>query len=507
VSRTQRVVEALKASYVSLAVKSALRLFVTPFFLSHLGAELMGMRSFIREFLNYINTVNFGIPTAISALVAKNLKQGKDRGENGKVLKMLRAAGQLQQLIAVIAFFIAIVVAIFLNKIVEGLPPENLQMARVYTLISGFVIALTLSSGLYAAVIKGLQYIAQSTYYNIINTLITTILGVVLVYYGWSLYGLALAALIGVLFFFVLVRRLTARAGIRLQLFKPPLEYGSIRDVLGISGWVFVASIGGMLSLQSSRVILGITPGLGMVAVNKYSLLMALPLILKTQANRFAVLMRPGLTQKYFNDESKNGTIRIITVLLKVYSFLAVSVFIVIWLINGLFVKRWVGQQYYAGDTANLFIALVTSMFIFTFSYKMLLHVKFEFKRRGLTLLVNGVVNIIAALVLVRYYGIRGVIIAGLIGEIFVVLPWIVWPVIRESVGDSSVFNYIRNTFLFPLVLLIFWVIVGVNVHYSPETWPGIIIFLSIIAASFGISGWFYLRNDLKRYNLLRKIL
>ncbi len=504
-SRTKRVIDALKASYVSLAIKSALRIFVTPFFLYHLGAELMGMRSFIREFLNYINTVNFGIPTAISALVAKNIQPGRDPQDNPKILKMLRAAGQLQQLIAVIAFFIAIIVAIFLNKIVEGLPAENLQMARVYTLLTGFVIALTLSSGVYAAVIKGLQYIAQSTYYNIINTLLTTILGVVLVYFGWSLYGLALAALIGVLFFFVLVRRLASRAGIRLQLFRPPLEYGSIRGLLGISGWVFAASIGGMLSLQSSRVILGITPGLGMVAVNKYSLLMALPMIIKTQSNRFAILMRPGLTQKYHNDNANDGASKIISVLLRFYSFISVFVFVFLWQINGVFVKRWVGQQYYAGDTANLLVALATSMFVFTFSYKMLLQVRFEFKRRGLVSLVNGITNFTAALVLVHYYGIRGVIFAVLIGETFIALPWIVMYVIRTTTGGRSVFEFIKDTFLIPLLLLIIWVIIGVNVHYYPNTWFGIILILLIVATSFFISGWFYLRNDLKRYDLLRK--
>ncbi len=93
-SRSQRVLEALGMNYVSMAIRTLIKFFLTPFLLTYLGPELMGFRSFVRGYLNYFQLTDLGVKGAISALVAKDFQPGAPLRR--RLLRTLRAGGQIQ---------------------------------------------------------------------------------------------------------------------------------------------------------------------------------------------------------------------------------------------------------------------------------------------------------------------------------------------------------------------------------------------------------------------------
>lgn len=505
-SRTQRVIEALGANYLSFAITALIKLFITPFFLGYLGPELMGFKSFIRELLCYFQLTGFGVKPGIAAIVSKEFQQGSSMHQEESLIKIIRAGGQFQQMIALIALLFSGALAVWLGFFSYGLSGENLAISRWCTIIYGLCLSLSISSGVYSGILTGSQLIAQSTLYNLFGNALTACIGALLVYVGWSLYGVASASLVSAAFVFFQLRWRTTKLGIRLRLFQPPLERDSMPRLFKLSGWIFLAFLGGLLSTQSSQIILGITPGLGMSAVNQFMLLVAVPYMLRHQTNRFSVILRPGLIQLYHSGVEPERMRRLASLVVRLTGVMAATSFVGIFLINGWFVMRWVGTQYYAGDQCNVLVAILIGLTIWTFGFKVLLEVRFKYRRRGLTFFASGLLTAGLALVLARRLGLPGVIIAGIISETLIIFPFIVYRVLSWLFyGKSWIRELIYISWL-PLLLITLGILVRSNMTYQPSSWMEVIMSAFLVGSICMIAGGIWLWSDLRRYGFLSKL-
>ena len=231
-SRTKRVLEGLGANYVAFAIRYLVRFFVTPFYLATIGPELMGLRSFVDETLRYLSLTGLGGRTSIAAIVSKELQPGCSSQEREKVLRTLRAGGQLQLLLALVAFCLVLVFALKLDSFTQGLSPENVVMAKWCAILFGMSFSLYIASGIYSGILTGKQLVGQTSLYNAIGNVMAAAVGVLLVYLGWSLYGIAIASLIAAVFVFIQYQWRTAKLGIRLGLFRGPIELESMPRLL-----------------------------------------------------------------------------------------------------------------------------------------------------------------------------------------------------------------------------------------------------------------------------------
>jgi O-antigen/teichoic acid export membrane protein len=503
-SRSRRVLQALAASYLLFAVKSLARFFVTPFYLAALGAELIGLQAFIRETLSYIQLTNLGVPRAIAAVVARDAQEGRTPEQAEGSLRELRAGAQVQQLLSCAAILLSLVVAANLEHLAQGLPAESLEMARWCTIAFGIVLYFELLSGVYASILDGKQLIAQKSLYEVCRSLLDAGVGVALVYIGWSLYGLAAAALVSVIILLVQLRWRTGREGVRLRLLSPPLERDKMRSMLGLSGLMLVMAAGGLLSTQSARVILGLTPGLGMEAVTRYSLLMALPAIVWSQSNRFSILLRPGLTQLHHSDESKDKLVRLAVLLLRGSSFLAAAGFLMVWLVNGSFVVLWVGAEYYSGQLCNWLAAVLVAERVLLFPYSVLLQARFEFRRVARASIVAGILNVALAVILLRPLGLAGVLAASVLSDLLVFLPAFAGPVLAWITRDRSALKVVASIIHVPVLFLGAWVVILMTVAPELRTWTELIVASGVLAGSGLVVAGCWLWRDLKPYAVIR---
>lgn len=244
-SRSKRVLEALGASYFSFAIRVTIKFLVTPFFLTYLGPELMGFRSFIMRLLNYVLLTGFGVKSAIIAIVSKELQPGSSKEKKDSVIRILRAGGQFQLVIALLILLFSFVLATSLGSFSQGLSEENLDVSRWCTILFGLCISISIVSGVYSGTLTGLQLIAQNQLFNLAGALLAAAIGVLLVYFGGSLYGVAIAWIVSATFVFLTLRWRIAKLGISLRLFRPPIERRAMPKLFKLSGWIFLASVGG----------------------------------------------------------------------------------------------------------------------------------------------------------------------------------------------------------------------------------------------------------------------
>jgi O-antigen/teichoic acid export membrane protein len=504
VSRSRRVLEGVAANYFSLMVTVGVRLLVTPFYLARLGGELLGLNSFVRDIIGYFQVMQLGVGPGVEALVAKELQPGASQEQQATVRKKLRAAGQLQQVVAVLAVLLCCGLAFVIDKLAHGLAPELVLMARICTVLFGLGFALQLSSTVFSGLLVGKQMIGRNTLYSLISKLLVAVIGVVLVALGWSLYGLAVAALISSLFLFAQLRWRSAKIGFSLGLLKRPVEWGSFKPVLSIGSWITVASIGGLLTYQSSRIILGVVPSLGLETVNKFSLLVAVPTMLRSQINRVAALTRPGLTQLAHGTETDRAR-PVSRLLVKTVGLLASIAGVGIWYVNGGFVVRWVGAQYYCGDRANLLVAALFGTTIWLFIFKMLMEVRFEFRRRSMIQLSAGVLTVALSAALAPTRGIEGVLLAALISETAVVVPLIVIPMLSWLAAGQSIVGTTFSLVSVPLLLLAAAALLSRLDPPRPTSWIGIVLAALVIGGCGLVAGFAWLWRDLKRYRPWQK--
>jgi O-antigen/teichoic acid export membrane protein len=501
-SRAKRAVAALSVNYIKLTVNTAIKLFITPFYLKYLGAELMGFRYFVVGILDYFQIVDFGTKGAISAIVAK--KNQNENSDTEELLKFLRAGGQMQICYGIIIFLLTLALCFFIPTIASGLSDENKRMGQWCTLGFGMGLSIIISSGVYSGILTGKQLLAQNSIYNMIADLFKALIGVLLVYIGFSLYGIAIATFLASFYVFFQLRWRTSKLGIKLKLWKPPIEFSSMTMLWKLSGWILLAFVGGLLGMHSARVILGVFPGFGMAEVTKFSLLVTVPFIIRSQANRISVILRPGLTQLYHSNADKDKIQQISILLLRLSSLVAATAFVGIWLINGHFLILWVGPEYYTGDISNLLVASSVGIAIWIFSFSVLVQVRFEFKRQGIISFCTGIITLLFSLLFTHEYGVLGVLLGGIIGQLSVQIPFIVLHVLRHLSEKEAISKIIFKTTWIPFTLICFWIFLNNKIEYKPTTWTETIISSLVIGFVSIIAGGMWLKNDLKKYSILK---
>lgn len=494
------MVEGLGASYLSFGVNAAIRLVVTPFYLARLGAELMGFQSFIRETINYLQVMDLGLGTGLTAIVAKDLQPGAEDSERDAVWRKLRAGGQLQLLLSAIAVLLSVLLACFIEVVAQGLPPEFVGMARVCTVLFGLTFALYLSSRVYKSLLIGKQLISANAVFSLLSAILGAAVGVVLVAQGWLLYGLAVASVLSASFYFVQVRWRSRRLGFQLRLLRGPVELEAMRELAGLSAWVLLASAGGLLSLHSARLVLGVTPSQGLAVVNTYALLVAVPTMIRLQANRISVIVRPGLTQLAHSQDGEERARLVGRLMVKVAALLGAIGFVGIWIVNGAFVQRWVGPEYYAGDEANFLAAVLFGLSVGTFSFKVLMEVRFDYRRRGIGFFLAGVVTVVMSVALAPRYGLEGVLFAGIIGELVTTLAWFAPTGLRWLTKADRLVRGSVSLFSVPIAVAALGVVAVRFLGPISATWPTILGTSIAIAGSAGFVGLLWLQSDLRRY-------
>jgi len=507
-SRTIRVVHGLTATYASFVVKAGTKLLVTPFYLAVLGPELMGFKSFIGETMAYFDLFDFGVGTGLTAIVAKDLQSGVSEDKKALVERQLRGGAQIQLLLAAVVILMTVLLAVFLDRFAQGLPRQYWTMARICTLLFGLNFAVYLSSRVYKSILVGKQLIAQNTLFSVAAGFFGTVVGVTLVWFGWSLYGVVIGVLCTALWFFVQSRIRVARMGIRLRPFRPPFEKRSLVKLAPLSGWILLASVGGLLSFNSARIILGVMPSQGMEAVNRYSLLLAVPVMIRLQANRIAVTVRPGLTQLVHSGGGEARGVEVARLLVKITGLLGAGAFVGILLVNGAFVTRWVGAEYYAGDTANLLLAALIGLSIWTFAFKVIAEIRFDFRRRGIGFFATGLITAAGSILLAPRYGISGVLAAAIVGECVASTIWFVpWGIRWVRWASRNPWADGGGLILVPaLVVLAGFSLERWGSFVPPPSWPGVLWTTAAVTVGLATAGVIWLRKDLACYLAWQRI-
>lgn len=416
----------------------------------------MGLRAAVLELVGYLQIANPGTVQSMQAVVEKEVRDGRASAETRETL----AAGRwVQTIIAVATFGIAVWFAFNLDIWTSELNEQDAEGAFWFMLAYGLVIAVTLFGAHYICLLVGLQQHRNHQLAFIAMHLATALTSVLFVYLGYRLGGLAIAAVLGVTTFFFMLRRYANALGVRIP--WPPLlpRLSVLKQVLGMSGWMLAATLGGAMVLQSFRMIASLLPEMGLETANLVTILFVMPYLVTQLLNWIGFVVRPTLAAKYHAGELGDDLWPIVITFLKLTACLSATALVAGGVTNNAFVRLWVGDVYWAGEAANLCLCAMLAVWTVNAALQNLLYIRGDMRLRGMLCLLEGFGVLVCAVIGGYNFGVFGIFAGAAVFMLCVSLPVGFFLVCRQFKLARSPFAVALESLWYPLGVIALYLV------------------------------------------------
>lgn len=420
---------------LNLCAGAAVALLLMPFMVHHLGDRAYGAWSLVVAYISYYNLLDLGLTTAISQYLCIAL----GRHDESEAATVFNTSLVLQTIIGVFALLITVALAPFAAHLLRA----QMDSATVWqvTLILGFNTALGFPARVYAGVLDAeYRFVAQSGL-NLAGVVLRSLLMVFAVLYGQSIVFLAwstLLATLPVLGAQILIARRCA-LWTRIQLATSSLAH--VRQMFFYSAFAFITTIADNLRYQIDPLI--ITAAIGLSAVTHYRVASAL---MSYSIN--VVIMTTGIVQPMLSRAYGKGDHaqleRAFLFVSKISVLFALLVCTLTILFGQSFVLRWMGRSYADAYLPMVLLALAVFLDVSQNPSIGLLYATFNHRYYALINVIEGVINLVASLLLVQRYGIAGVAMGTLIGAILIRI--FVQPIVVCRVTKIDSGSYLSQT-------------------------------------------------------------
>ena len=476
-SRSRRFLKGLILSYGYQGLLMVVGVWLTPFYLRHIGQHDYGLWLVGTQLLTYLSLTDFGVVELLPIEIAYSTGRS---GGTCDPKDLSRVVGQTFRLVLYqLPAVLAIAVGMFFT-----IPAEWHDLRGPLAMIlAGFVIAFPLR--MLPALLQGLQDLSFAGTMQILNWALSTTATVCMVLAGWNLFALAAGWLITQLavtpfYIFRLWRRFPGVLPRRL----PTLDWPKTRTQLGKGMWICISQVAQLLMGNTDLLIIGSI--LGPAAVVPYSCTGKLTGVL---GNQIAVLMQtatPGLCELKAGESRQRLFQALIALTHGVLTFSGLLICVVL-VVNHWFVDWWVTAKQYGG--LNLTAAYgatvlirhwttTTAYSVFCFGHQ---------RRISLTNLVDGVVTALSCLVLTKMFGLPGAALGSAVGACVISLPLNLSVIARDT--GVTLRHLIRATlgdwiWRFAVILV---PVVWVSLRWSPKNLFEAALSCLVIAAAYGL--------------------
>ncbi len=416
-SRTAKFLDGLAFGYAFQLIVMFTGIWLTPFLLHHLGQHDYGLWLVGMQMLNYVALVDFGILAIFPREIARITGRGQDRTELSHFVRKTAKIVCMQTLLVGAGSYI-----LWLTV------PQSWSQLRAP--LAWMLVATTFiyPLKLFPALLEGLQDLGFMNRARLIAWAASTGTTVWMIELGFGLHSLAAGMVVNQVLF-------SGVAAVRLKWITPGLFYGFFqsdtfdwRDFLR-GAWVSVGQVAQMLLGGVDMVVIGKV--LGPAAVVPYACTSKLILVLQNQPHIIVQAALPGLSEMK-SSESRNRIRSASTALNTSMLLLSGWLSTVILCVNGGFTRWWVGDAQYAGNLLSLafVVTMLTRHFTHTLGYTLFC---FGYERlTSMSALVEGLVNLVLAYVLTKFWGLPGVPVATLIASLLISLPFALHGLMKE---------------------------------------------------------------------------
>ena len=425
-SRTRRFVGGISAAYAYQGVVVLAGLWLTPFFLSRLGAHDYGLWLTAPQLIAYLALLDFGVLALLPREVAYAVGRANGKGHSAELSEIVARSAWVVLLLMPL---VVVAAAVAWWALPARWPALEVPLA---VLLMAFV--LTYPLRIFQAVLQGLQDLAFVGGVQLAAWVMGTILTVGLVLAGWKLtalaVGLAAAQLVscGACACRLLMSH-PAAVPRRLSKLSRDDAFRQFRSGF----WVTLSQVAQVLLYATDALI--VAWFFGPVTVVPYACTQKLISVLSNQPQVLTQAAAPALSELRIG-ASREKLVSVTASLSLALMLISGAVLTVVVAVNRSFVSWWVGPDQFGGIVLTALFAgamlarhwatsLVYSLFAFGHE-----------RRIAITALADGAATLVLSVLLASSIGVAGVPLAFLCGALLVSLPAHLNGLARE-VGQS----------------------------------------------------------------------
>lgn len=415
-SRTRRATVAASFGYAQFGLALIVGIGLVPLMLNRIGTRTWGLWLATGELLSYAGMVDLGVLGVLPWLVA----EADGRHDRGAMRRLLTNGVAVGTLIGAGYALVALVLWRVLPSALHLTPLDRATVGPPLAILVAFT-ALSYPFRTFPAALLGLQDMTFYGVIRIVQSVLDVVITVILLLKGYGLYALAWGTVVP-------TAVLLVASIIRLAIVAPDLMKGWMAPVfkelspLVFNGFgVWLAGFGWLLLSSSNALVISFLGHPEWVPIFNCTAKVSL---IATQL----VWLMPdsghvGLAQLHGQPQSTPRVRHVVALFQQVHLLLAGAALCAVLGFNPTFVTRWVGEPLFGGLTLNLLLASGIVVYSLVHALTNAASVLGNRVQVGVATLVNGAVQIPAAILLGRVLGLEGVALGGLIAACLTTIP------------------------------------------------------------------------------------
>jgi O-antigen/teichoic acid export membrane protein len=423
-TRTRRAVFGVLTNHASAVVMAIAGFVLVPIVLRYVGREDYGLWATIGQILGYLALFDLGVGSA----VVRRAAQLRENNDPLAVNRMVSTAVTLYSVLG--GVFLATGIAMTLVLPRWSVIPAARSAAAV-TLFAVMIAYTAVSFPLRvaASTLIGFQRMATVNVLNLVGSLLTIVVAVLLLRFGVGVLALpigsAVAGMTAAIAALVVLRVVIPCLRIRWR-------YVSKVEALELFSWswqLFLNNIAVVIIYQTDNLV--IAGGAGLEAVTTYTLtsklpLYAMPLIFALSDSCLPAAVE--LCEQGNRDRLRSVYLRV----LQVTSAAAIGIATIAWIFNDSFMRLWVGEQNYGGSLLTVVFGLILVTRVLNHAASIVIIGSGKLRGVVYMSLTEAALNLALSLWLVRAYGILGVAVGTAIAGVLTSNWYVIHVVCRE---------------------------------------------------------------------------
>lgn len=478
-----QIVRNVSSNWVALATNVLVGIFLSPFILHRLGDAAFGIWVLIFSITGYYGLFDLGIRSSVVRYVSK----ARASGDLPYASKVISTSLFSYTCIGGFALVITVLASLYVDRFFH-IDPAFESQTRWLLLMVGTAVALGFPLGVASGVLEGLQKFDVLSWTSIASTLLRAALIVLALRHG---YGLLMAAFITVVFPLIssLVRTAVAARMLPVAVGLRFVDRATVREMAGYSGTMLIMIVSARLRFKSDSIIIGTF--LSSVAITFFNI--------GSRIVDYAGEVVESLAQIFVPMSSHSHALGDMDRLRKIFvagnrfcSFTIFPICAILVILGRSVIEAWVGARYVAQSYPVMLVLLIsTTLMLAQASSGRVLMGMSQHRTWAMVTLIEGIVNIVLSIALVRPYGIMGDAIgtaAPLAATAIFFLPWHLCRRLQIRMG-----LYLREAYLLPVMVCVplITVLLLMKQWFIPHNYLQLAVHLGVAGAVYGLAlGW-----------------
>lgn len=387
------------SNWFGIAVSLIVGVFLSPFILHSLGDDAFGLWILIFSFTGFYGIFDLGIRSSIVKYVA----EFEATGDRDRLTRLVNVSFFAYSCIGLI-LLVAVSIGSVCVDLIFRISPNFQHSARLLFLMVGWAVALGFPLSTFGGVLEGLQRFFFLNLTQSAASLLRALLIVIAIRHGKGLLTISFITVIIPLACY-LTYAWHARHLLQLRFGKRFIDRPTFRQISHYSAFSFISIVARQLRFQADAVIIGAM--LSTAAITRFSIGSKLIGYSTLVVGGLGAIITPMSSQ--FDVSADRERLRKLLILgNRACALTAFPIGVLLLVLGKSIIDVWVGPQYESSYIILLILLIPSLLWDIQTSSRQILYGMGLHKALALVNVVEGLVNVVISIMLIRHWGIVG---------------------------------------------------------------------------------------------------